>query len=440
MAESVLMIAQHADEELHELRRKFHPHHDYLNLIIPSTWFLIGLFVADFYFYSAAHLEHMLNRVREVQPYFAAASTSLEFFLALLLFIVAFTVIYVIGQIINGISALVLDRVLVKKLLKYPFELYLRRCRAPENVSNRRLFRDAVLESSYLIFCLNLVPLVFLELVATFFSLQVPELRMWLSTHSLIVVAILPPLLYLHFGLPSIRKPRRYPEDDASAAIEYERLAAYHLFLLIVLFYGELLIVAALGWAFMILLLPLINIAVGLTERLLRRGDEYRSDSARRVFFYLRMTFTNLLYFAAKLVGYGELPSIALIRSVRDPIVQEWSEREFFWMTYLTVQNRGGPASQTVYHFLAMYGIVRNLCNATAFILLGSVVAFVVRWPKDNELAVVLWLLGLCCLMYALFARYLYMYGAYFNKYVLRVASFVEKHPHGSVANHVVRA
>ena len=431
MAESVLLIADHAGEELHELRRKFHPHQDYLQLIIPSMWLMFGLTAADFYFYRAGHLKHVLTRMVEVAPFFKSASTSLEFFLALLLFIVVFTVIYVVGQLINGVSALLIDRLIVKKLLKYPFELYQRRFNVPEHeVSDRRLFKDLVLGSSYLIYCLNLIPFVFLETVAVLFAARVPAFRDWLVAKSSITAGFLLVLFYFHLGLPTWRKPRRYPEHCSNAAEHYDAFATGHLAFFCTFYFAILYAILMFGWIWSVFGLLAVNLFIGFAERTARSDDEYSSALLRRFFFYSRLCFTNPTYFAAKLVGYGDIPSAATIRTVHAGLGSGGS-KDFFWMTYLTVQQHGGNATQTLYHYIAQYQMVRNLCNATAVMLLTSVAAFWNLWPTEHGVAVVTWTLGLCLLMYALFARYLYLYGAYFNKYAIRAAAYVlQRTPH----------
>jgi len=368
----------------------------------------------------------MLRRLLEIGPFLHTASTSLEFFLALLLFVVVFTVIYVVGQMINGLSALLLDRLLVKKLLKYPFDLYQRRAATPPDVADdRTLFRNLVLESSYLIYCLNLIPIVFLELIATLFATRGELFSAWVRTHEAIAAVVLLVLFYIHFGVPTFRKPSRYPESDHRAVTHYQEFAHYHIVFLAVVCFIEFSLIVTLGWIGAVLVLPALNIAIGLWERAMRRQEEYRSPYARRFFFYLRLSFTNAIYFAAKLAGYGDIPSSAIISDARATAGPACGDKDFFWMTYLAVQNHGGAASQTAYHFLAAYGMVRNLCNATAMVLVAAFAAFWVRWPAEHGAAVVIWCVGLCFLMYALFARYLYLYASYFSKYVLRVAAHV---------------
>lgn len=426
MPESVLLAEERAEEELHELRRKFHPHHDYLNLIVPSTWFIIGIFALEFYFYHAAHLKEVLGRLEEVQPFFASAGNSLQFFLALSLFIAGFTAIYVIGQMINGFSALVLDRTLVKKLLKYPFPLYLRRLKTPyDEIDNRGLFRAIVLESSYLVFCLNLIPVVFLELVAWLFSRRVPTFTPWLQVHGLVVAAALILLVYIHFGKPSRRKPQLYGQQTPKALAHYAEFFLYHCILLVILFIFEFLMIYLVGAVATILLLPVINAVIGLAERRAKRTGTYSTPYIGHFYDYSRICFTNAIYWAAKLTGYGDIPSTEIIRTVHSAVGPDCAENDFFWLSYLTIQNRGVGSSQTMYHFLAMYGMVRNLCNATACILMVSVAIFWLEWPSKYGQGVAVWSVSLCVLMYALFIRYLYVYGSYFSRYVLRAAAFV---------------
>src|SRR5205085_7425040 len=295
-----------------DIKRKFRPQHEYLSLVIPSTWLLIGLFFVDFCFYGADHVDRTLRRLIRLQPYFSSAISSLDFFLALFLFIAVFSVLYVIGQMINGMSALVIDRVLVKKLLKYPFELYGRRL-ASDVSDDHQFFRDAVLDSSYLIFCLNLIPVAFVELSAALLSFRIrplhPQLSSEFLTHFVSVAVLLAGLSYLHFGWPSLRKPHRYPEHgDSRAATHYQEFYAYHWTGIGIVLVFEFVLVAVVGWVPAILLFPAINIVIGLAEKLGRTGTEYKSAYVRRFYFYLRLCFANLIYFAANVSGYGTTP------------------------------------------------------------------------------------------------------------------------------------
>ena len=425
MPESMLMIEQRAEEEFGDLKRKFHPHHDYLNLIIPSMWFGFGVCVLDFFFYGADHIARLLKQIVGLRPLFASASTSLEFFLSLALFVVGLTVIYVIGQMINGLSALLLDRLIVKKLLKYPFEIYQARSETSGDISDRTLFRNVVLHSTYLVFCLNLLPFIVIELVVTVFALRTKKLLVWIQTHPLVSAAAIVFLLYIHLGRPSRSKPRRQNVGDATYARHCTELFLYHWLAVIFLAIIEWATVIGLGAVWMILALPLLNIILSVVERFVMEEWVYSRPYASHFYDYARACFTNPIYFAAKLVGYGDSPSRDVIRGVREGLGVTFQRSEFFWITYLMVQNRGAGASQTMYHFLAQYSMARNVCNATAFVLLASVGAFWLRWPTDHAQAVVVWAFGLCCLMYALFARYLYLYGAYFSKYVLRSAAYI---------------
>lgn len=430
MAESTLLAAEHAEEELHELRRKFHPHHDYLNLIIPSTWYLLGMTGAEFYFYNASHLIAALKLLTGTSQYFTSASTSLQFFLALALFIAGFTAIYVVGQLINGFSALILDRTIVKKLLKYPFEIYQRRLQATVD-DPRSFYRGIVLEASYLMFCINLVPLVFLELVTVLFDMRIPAFSRWIGAHYLVTAPTLACTLWLHYGKPSSKRAIRWTGtgDDSDVVTDYKNFARYHLLSIAVLFIIEYTVAVTLEHVSAILLLPTINWLIGYAERRLLHEDAKPTLRTRRVFAYAKACFTNPIYFAAKLTGYAAAPSATLIRSVKTEVGMDLDEGDLFWMTYLTVQNRGSGSSQTVYHFLAMYGMVRNLCNATAMALLSSVAVFWIEWPVNHGQGVAVWSVGLCGLMYILFIRYLYVYGAYFSKYVIRAAAFVLRRP-----------
>jgi len=426
MPESILLMQRHAEEELAEFRRKFHPHHDYLTLIIPSTWFLFGVITADFYFYRAAHVESVLRSVSRLQPLVATASTSLEFFLALTLFITLFSVVYVIGQMINGLSALLLDRLIVKKLLKYPFGFYRARAATPDATDDRTLFRNTVQRSSYLIYCANLIPFVFLEASASVLAYRLPT-RPWMRQHQVLVIVSALLLIIVHFGWPSARKARRQPIQNKKSLIHYDELFWCHIAVIGLLWVFLSLLLLGDGDVFFIMMLPAINVVIGVAERFIMKEWAYSAPYAEDLYCYARACFTNPIYLAAKLVGYGDPPSRSVIDAAQACADAGDSDNDLFWMTYITVQDRGGATTQTMYHFLASYSMVRNLCNATAFVVFASIVAFVVRWPITHAANMVAWTFGLCCLMYALFARYLYLYGTYFSKYVIRVAAYISR-------------
>jgi hypothetical protein len=423
--EPTLVAEERAASAVARFREKFHPHHDYLTLIVPSAWLMFWVVLLDFCFYQHRHIRAVLSNVSDLRNYFAEMGTGLEFFLALFLFLIVFTLFYAGGQLINGVSALILDRLIVKKLLKYPFDLYLRRLKAPKRRNDHDVFRDAVLESSYLVFCLNLIPFVALEGVLILFSIvEKAEFHAALVSYSgsspllydVIVGAIVVFLVYIHFGRPSRARVRRYCGKAAFSDSQLKSLWWSHCLLVLSLSGLEMLLVLQ-NCVGGILLLPLLNVVIGIHDRSARKRAE-----DKQVIKYLRACFANPIYFAANIVGYGDFPSESLIRMVRDEFIAE--DKDFFWMTYLAVQNRNEGSSQTVYHFLAMYGMVRNLCNATAFAIVLSVGFFSLGWPTGQGPMVIAWTAILCALMYALFARYLYVYGPYFAKYVLRAAAY----------------
>jgi len=234
--------------------------------------------------------------------------------------------------------------------------------------------------------------------------------------YDVVVVVIVLFLVYIHFGWPSRTRVRRYFGRKAFSEARLKNLWWSHCIFVLSLSILELILVLqnCIGG---ILLLPMLNFVIGLHDRRARKRAE-----DKEVIKYLRACFANPIYFAANIVGYGDFPSKPLIRVVRDEFIAE--DKDFFWLTYLSVQNRNEGSSQTVYHFLAMYGMVRNLCNATAFAIVLSVGFFGLDWPNGQGPAVIVWTGVLCALMYALFARYLYVYGPYFTKYLLRAAAY----------------
>jgi len=384
----------------------------------------------DIYFYNSEHIRDGFRRVKELAPSIPSVGTGLEFFAALFLVIVAFTLIYALGQLLNGFSALVLDRLVVKKLLKYPFNLYLRRLEAPSARSDHDILRDAMLESSYAIFCLNLVPLVFMELIVIAFSFRLSELPAYLiiysARHPILESSLLSLgaafLVYLHFGRPSRTRARRYYNRRVLSDAQLRSFNRQH-WALVLLLVSLISLSLWRGEIWIILLLPLLNSVVGLVERYAPRRLTQKILLGPFL-KYMKACFANPIYFAANLVGYSDLPSAQLIRMVKDEFVEQIDPKDFFWVAYLKIQNRGEGASQTAYHFLATYGMVRNLCNSTAFALTLSVGFFLMKWPLGHGPSVVAWTLTQSGLVYALFARYLYVYGPYFSKYVLRAAAF----------------
>jgi len=446
----VATIESAVGAHLEDVQKKFHPHHDYLSFVIPSAWFLVGLVILDFRFYDSAIILLYLKRIEEFRSHLQNLSTSLEFFLALVLFVATFSTAYVLGQILNGISALAIDRFVVKKVLKYPFELYRERYRRPPSeIDTHRLFHSLVLQSSYLAVLTTLFPLLAAEAAAIIIAMRHPSARWWFSSHPWITTFVAIATMGLHLGLPSQRFLRYAtnrtetqqdlqtpapPKTISRSVLKFldritpEQYPSFFWTHVIVFLFASLtstiLLLHGQVVCVIVTLLGYNSILLAIDRSFKKHHNETGLPSLEKLLFYVRLTFADLATFAANLVGYGETPSTKLIGSLLDSMDPDCHEKDFFWLTYLIVQNEGGGSLPTTYHFLSNYGMVRNLCSSTICLAVASAAAFASNWPLGKGSHAALWILVLFILAYSLFARFLYLYSSYFSKYVLRSAAF----------------
>jgi hypothetical protein len=419
------------EEEGREVQRRLYAHHDYFGNIIPSTWFVFGAAFGVFVFYRKAAAASLKDIKDFIHP-LGEPTTGVDVLLAVVLAIIGFNLVYILGQLLNGVAAVTLDRVIVKKLLKYPFTLYeLKWEKREQKRTDAQILREAVFESSYGVFCINIVPIVFFELALVAFGLNNPYGGSWVEAHKVLTIALTVVLVCTHFGIPSLRKARLIAEEEATNPSDAKlELILCHMIVVVLISIGVGLAIARAGWTLVILLLPITNGVIAVSERRLvaKYGPEFKSPAMKRSFLYMRRTFLNPAYFAAKLVGYGSSPDARLIGKAREAAGYDSRANDFYWMCQLRIENDAPRSYNTAYHGMAMYTMNRNLCNSTAFIAIASVVAFYIKWPDTPQKYLpLIWIAILCVMTYVFFIRYLYLFSGLYSKYVVRAVTFLEE-------------
>jgi hypothetical protein len=427
------MIEKTIEDQGREVQRRLYAHHDYFGNIIPSSWFLTGAMVGAFVFYRRSLATSLLS-VRTFLVPLGEPSTAVDVVIAITLAILLFNLVYITGQLLNGVGSVVLDRLIVKKLLHYPFTLYELKWKNRDAMkTDTEIFREAMVDATYAVFCVNLVPVVFFEFALVAFGRQNPHAGSWVQRNPVLVLFLSILLVIVHFGVPSIRKAREVclKLGDPTAVTE---LVVGHVAVILISAVTIASFLVLLGWSSILLILPAANFAMAFGDRrmLLKFGSAYRSQNMKRVFVYARRTFVNPAYFAAKIVGYGSSPTTDLLGKAFIDAKYDSHANDFYWMCQLRLENDAPRSYDTAYHGMAMYTMNRNLCNATAFIVILSLVAFYVRWPQGVRHSALIWVAGLCVLTYAFFVRYLYLFSGLYSKYVVRTAAFLSdrKTPH----------
>ena len=422
-----LMLEKTIEDHGREVQRRLYAHQDYFGNIIPSSWFLIVVSVGAFMFYRP-ELARLMKAVHRFITSFGEPSTGADVVMAIVLAVITFNVVYVIGQLLNGVAAVVLDRTIVKKLLRYPFTLYELKCQnTDESRSDIDLFRQSVLEASYGVFCVNLVPIVFFELALVAFGRENPHTGSWVQTHPAATTLLTALMVTWHLGIPSLRKAREICEADSAPKDTHLDLFFSHIALLIIGTATVSIAIVGAGLTSIVLILPLTNIVLAVMDRRLlnKRTAEEVDPAQRRVFIYARRTFVNPSYFAAKLVGYGTAPDAGLLRKALAEAKYDSRANDFYWMCQLRLENEAPRSYDSAYHGMAMYTMNRNLCNATALAAVVSVAAFYVRWPEGFRHSTLLWVGILCLFTYMFFIRYLYLFSGLYSKYVVRAAAYL---------------
>jgi hypothetical protein len=204
------------------------------------------------------------------------------------------------------------------------------------------------------------------------------------------------------------------------------------------LFFGHIAILIAVtglvGWsiayrgaASVLFALALTNLLLASLDQRLRRAGKgkHKRALARYVFFYLNLTYANLAYLGAKMVGYGAGPSRLLIGRAKDLVGYTSESNDFFWMAELRIQLRSAKFHDTAYHAMALQTMNRNLSNATAFVLLISVVSFLLRWPDGVRHGALIWVGALSTLSYLFFVRYLFLFAGRHSRFLIRAAALL---------------
>ena len=422
------MLDRTISNSLAEARKKIYAHYDYFGYIIPSSWFISGVVIFELLFIEKSYISTLYDNIFSFLKNFSSLkSTSLELVLSILFLVILFNLIYVIGHMINGFSALLFDRLIVKKYLKYPFYLYQQKLNSyPANESDHSIFRREVTNASYaLTGFVNNAPIYALELIF-FLLLRKTQITQTQLVDSLPLLFIfLASLIVLHFGIPSKRILKVVPKSKSN---QYQKYLNFHIMTFILLLLVITTIIHITGNLTSFLIIPLISISVIIINRIFRKKIDTMDGTLYEFFGYLSTTAVNWVYFLAVLVGYGSMPSRAVIKDASKLIGRiENSSSDFFWLTYIHLENIATSSYPAAYSFLSMYGMNRNLCNSSVLIVIYSIYSLSFRSLIYNNSSIVIWLSLFSLFIIVFFARYLYLYSSYYSQYTLRVSAFINR-------------
>jgi len=419
-------------------------HYDYFGYIIPSTYFIVSIALIDIWLYPKDNYWYGVAILLKKYAFDTTLNTGFTFLFGIIALILLFNIIYTLGHFLNGISALVLDRSVTRKLLHYPSEIYHLYASRNGPSSSHDAFHSLVSSASYSVLSLNLIPVIVGELaIVGYCARDLHRTPRWilvnaLSTEALLlaIYLILLVLSILHLGFP-LTPRRRIGSGKGKRFLAVSIRAAFihSTFVFVLPALVEWLIITHLDLWY-ILIFPGINILVITMERIRKSdGDNAVVTLTIRL---LRARFVNLFYWFANIAGYGDAPAKDVIDSVEQEIGQNIGTcpSEYYWACSIAAEKAAGHSYNTAYHFLSMYGMNRNLANATNVTILYSVVRIFLKQPAHEPAEILIMLSILLAFSIAFFIRYLYLYGAYYSKYLFRHAFFVMR-PAGEGANTV---
>lgn len=414
-------------EEGRAVQQRLYAHQDYFSYIIPSTWFVLGTATLALVFYQTV-VEEAIAWFRHLCSQLGEPTTAFDLLAGIILIVVAFNATYVLGHILNGFAAAVLERVMVRKLLLYPFQLY--ELKWNDTASDRNdgeRFRDAVLGNPYQLHCANLLPFFFLELTVYAFARVNGHTGTWVDEHRLLTFCLAAAITVVHLGFPIWLKGSRHARKHPAGARMFRWCFFVHIAVLV-------LVTALIGWAIgyhgkasILFILPLTNWLLATIDRRLRRKGKgrHKKPIVRYFYYYLTVTFMNFAYMGAKMVGYGAAPSRDLIGKAKSLVGYTSESNDFFWMAHLRIQKDAPQLYETAYHSMALQGMNRNLSNATAFVLVVSVVCFVISWPTGYRHGALLWVGALSMLSYLFFVRFLFLFAGRHSRFIIRAAALL---------------
>ncbi len=420
------MLDRVAATSASETGKKLFAHYDYFGYVIPMTWFLFLFVYIERVLFQQGPLLALWDRfTTQLADFLKDKSTPLQIVVSVAVLLLAFNLMYILGHVLNGISALFLDRLLVKKYLKYPTELYLRKMTSPASADSA-IVRRAAIESSYsLTAFLNIGPLVLLELVGFLVTVRRPDLVQLSLLHTNLIAVAVAVLLRLHCGWPSMRAAR--VDEEGDYVHQYALLRKWHAVFLLWLFLLLYTAVLAFHSYWPLAVLPILNLILAFMDKALREGVDYRSKIIEKHFLYLRCTFQSWVYFCAQLSGYGHMPSRETLGAALSTVgASRSTPSDFWWLSSICLENLAPRSHPTAYHFMSLSGMNRNLCGSTLLAIghfLGLYCAE--RGHHVNAAGFTAFLLVMLSLALLFLLRYLYLYSGYYSKFVVRVAAFL---------------
>ncbi|MBD3276683.1 MAG: hypothetical protein GF388_00130 [Candidatus Aegiribacteria sp.] len=420
--------------------RKVYGHYDYFGYLIPCTWFIVASAISVFLVFGPSIDCSDDTICAEIVKAIENSNAGTMFVLGLVLVVVGFNFVYAIGHILSSLSALLIDRGLVRKVLGYPFSMYgtarrlLKKNEYSEFSSSRiglhilRGKSDTVslfwrYISNSIVFS-ALIILILLEYFDSFVSrlslFWVIPLYALLS----IVCIGLPGLAYNHAG-------ETYIDKDAELidAIRLTKrkgiVVSFHITAVVLLTVSTTILSFILRSSFVSLLvfvvIPVMLLIVSKTLYLKRSFANKLSYCLK----YIGLSLPSIPYWVAKRVNYHRCPSrVVLLEDSNIKDVSDTSDE--YWLANIAADHIHGEAHSSLYHFRSMYGMNRNLCAAVTVPIGLSALFIFVHKGCEHPVALTCYSILLMTLGILFFARYLYLYSCYYCKYLIRYTYFIE--------------
>lgn len=427
------MLDRLAVSSLGDTHKKLYAHYDYFGYVIPAVWFLVGSLIVELQFARESPIDRLLDETFAFLGEVAdLKSVAFELVVAIAVLLLLFNLIYITGHLLNSTSALLMDRSIVKKILKYPFKLWLLRDELRSagkgfaRADDHKLFAWAVLDTSYFLTAsANLFPWVVIEFGLVFYSFRQDHGQIHWAYSVAGATFLVGVLTYLHLGAPTRRAERLDLREEFGSFREIRILHGVLLILVVSLVTAAVLVFESLA---PLLALVTLSALIVAGDRRMRREREYSRGSAKKFYFYLRSSFPNWIYFVANLVDYGSMPSRSVLTKAKACTGKcDGSSSDFFWLAYINLENRAPASFPAAYHFLSMYGMNRNLSTATGFILIHTGLSYFFNRLIAADAEVFVWVCTLLAFSLLFFVRYLYLYSGYYSKYIVRAAAYLEE-------------
>lgn len=143
-----------------------------------------------------------------------------------------------------------------------------------------------------------------------------------------------------------------------------------------------------------------------------------------RLVSYVKGIQISYFYWFAIIAGYGTPPGRQVLDRAKERLGYEGENTELYWAASVEADEVGGLSWASQNHFLNMYEMNRNLCNACFLLIPSAIIRMIISAPSQVSMLMIYWG-GLLAFVSAVFlVRYFYIYSGYYSKHLLRLAAY----------------